>query len=110
MIATTFMGKTPPLKIAETDAEKKFDRTKQKQRVSNTMDEESFLWQNYDLAKFGRIRGKGRKGTITNAPRQKRNCSRNNHGCHGYMGEKSRCKSKGRMRIRQIILQMEINH
>ncbi len=33
-------------------------------------------------------RGRGRKGVITNKPRSKWNCSRRNHGCHGYVNEK----------------------
>ncbi len=41
-------------------------------------------------------RGSGRRGVQTGKARQRRNCSRNNHGCHGYVSEKSRDKSKGR--------------
>ena len=36
----------------------------------------------FDLKKEER-RGKGRKGVPSSKPRQKRNCSRNSHGCHG---------------------------
>jgi len=48
----------------------------------------------YELRKEGR-RGSGRKGVQTSKTRQKRNCSRNNHGCHGYIWEKSLAKRKG---------------
>ena len=49
----------------------------------------------WELAKSG-PRGSGRKGVATSKPRQKRNCSARNHGCHGYFNEKSWQKAKGR--------------
>jgi hypothetical protein len=49
-------------------------------------------------------RGSGRKGTPTNKARQKRNCSRSNHGCHGYWNEKSLSKSKGHLKTRSLHL------
>ncbi len=49
-------------------------------------------------------RGSGRKGTPTSKPRQKWNCSRRNHGCHGYRNEKSRLKCKGLFKGRNVFL------
>lgn len=57
----------------------------------------------YHLRKEDR-RGSGRKGVQTSKSRQKRNCSKYNHGCHGYVWEPSLGKVKGRHQERHRYL------
>lgn len=53
-----------------------------------------FEWEDYSTKE--ERRGSGRRSNVpTGKSREKRNCSRGNHGCHGYVREKSRSKAKG---------------
>jgi hypothetical protein len=72
---------------------KSLKRNKKSVEVLKMMDD----YELYDVRKEDR-RGSGRKGVWTNKTRQKRNCSARNHGCHGYVHEKSSKKIKGKMK------------